>query len=101
MSSIITMGQGNYILIGTYTQTGSKGIYVYGFDEKTGKVLRKTTHQGAANTSAWSRGQAWGLYGYTLMFRYTKNPKYLAQADAIANYILTNKSTVILTKKES
>ena len=46
------------------------------------------TAQGYADSSAWSRGQAWGLYGYTLCYRYTRDPKYLAQADRIAAYIL-------------
>jgi uncharacterized protein YyaL (SSP411 family) len=67
--------------------------HVVDYDVNKGGVIKKTTAQGYANESSWARGQAWGLYGYTLMFRYTKNHKYLAQADAIANYILNNKST--------
>lgn len=45
------MGQGNYILIGTYTQTGSKGIYVYRFDEKTGKATWVSNTEGVQNPS--------------------------------------------------
>jgi unsaturated chondroitin disaccharide hydrolase len=56
----------------------------------TGKVATSVTHQGAAHTSAWARGQAWGLYGYTMMFRETKNPAYLAQAQRIAAFILNH-----------
>jgi uncharacterized protein YyaL (SSP411 family) len=48
------------------------------------------THQGYADSSAWARGQAWALYGYTMMFRETKKPEYLAQAIKIANFILDN-----------
>lgn len=55
-----------------------------------GEVLAKKTHQGAADESAWARGQAWGLYGYTVMYRETKDPKYLAQAHKIAAFILNN-----------
>ncbi|MBA2500535.1 MAG: lactonase family protein [Chitinophagaceae bacterium] len=51
VSSIITMGQSNYILIGTYTQTGSKGIYVYRFDEKTGKASWVSNTEGVQNPS--------------------------------------------------
>jgi hypothetical protein len=65
----------------THSNTTMKEFYrpdyssfqVVDFDQTTGKVLRKTTHQGAANTSAWSRGQAWGLYGFITMYRDTKN----------------------------
>ena len=45
------MGQGNYILIGTYTQTGSKGIYVYRFDEKTGQANWVSNTEGVQNPS--------------------------------------------------
>jgi unsaturated chondroitin disaccharide hydrolase len=58
--------------------------------DKDGKVLRKKTHQGYADYSAWARGQAWALYGYTVMYRETKQKKYLAQAQLIASYILNN-----------
>lgn len=54
----------------------------------TGNVLARVTAQGAADESAWSRGQAWGLYGYTVMYRETKDKKYLDQAVKIAEYIL-------------
>ncbi|MFN8356727.1 MAG: glycoside hydrolase family 88 protein [Spirosomataceae bacterium] len=55
-----------------------------------GEVLAKKTHQGAADESAWARGQAWGLYGYVVMYRETKDPKYLDQANKIAAFILNN-----------
>lgn len=55
-----------------------------------GEVLARKTAQGAADESAWARGQAWGLYGYTVMYRETKNRKYLEQAVKIADFILQN-----------
>ena len=58
----------------------------------TGEVIRKETAQGAADSSAWARGQSWGLYGYTVMYRETKNKKYLNQAQRIADFILNNKN---------
>ena len=54
------------------------------------EVFRKKTHQGAADSSAWARGQGWALYGYTLMFRETKNVKYLRQAEGIAKFIINH-----------
>ena len=61
--------------------------HVVDYDPKTGEVLKKTTHQGYSNSSAWARGQAWALYGYTLCYRYTKNPVYLKLAENIASFI--------------
>jgi unsaturated chondroitin disaccharide hydrolase len=55
-----------------------------------GEVLARKNHQGAADESAWSRGQAWGLYGYTVMYRETKDKKYLEHARNIADFILNN-----------
>lgn len=56
------------------------------------KLLRKTTWQGAHDTSAWARGQAWALYGYTMMYRMTKDARYLDQANKIASFILNHKN---------
>lgn len=62
--------------------------HVVDYDPKTGKVIKKKTNQGAFDESAWARGQAWGLYGYTMMYRDTGDRKYLAFAKKIANYML-------------
>ncbi|MDN5285853.1 MAG: glucuronyl hydrolase [Mucilaginibacter sp.] len=64
--------------------------HVINYDAQTGAVKEKKTAQGFANESAWARGQAWGLYGYTVMYRETKDKKYLDQAQNIAHFILTN-----------
>lgn len=55
-----------------------------------GEVVTKGTHQGYADESAWARGQAWALYGYTDMYRETKDKKYLAQAEKIADFYLNH-----------
>jgi len=62
--------------------------HVVDYDMLTGKVIRRGTAQGAADESAWSRGQGWALYGYTMMYRFTKDQKYLDQAMHIADFIL-------------
>jgi len=69
--------------------------HVIDYDTLTGKVLQKVTAQGYANESAWARGQAWALYGYTMCYRETKNRVYLTQADGIADFILNNKITPV------
>jgi unsaturated chondroitin disaccharide hydrolase len=56
----------------------------------SGSVLAKRTHQGYADESAWARGQAWALYGYTTMYRETKQQKYLTQARRIADFFLNH-----------
>lgn len=60
------------------------------YDPNTGAVIAKKTHQGAYDESAWARGQAWGLYGYTMMYRETKDKKYLKFAERIADYMLNH-----------
>lgn len=62
--------------------------HVVDYDPLTGEVGKKHTHQGAHDTSAWARGQAWGLYGYTMMYRETGDARYLEQATSIAEFIL-------------
>jgi len=65
-------------------------FHVVEYSEKTGAVTKRRTQQGANDSSAWSRGQGWALYGYTLMYRETGDQKYLALANHIANYILNH-----------
>lgn len=64
--------------------------HVVDYDTITGAVINRHTHQGYAHESAWSRGQAWGLYGYTLCYRETGLPEFLEQAEHIANYIFSS-----------
>ena len=63
-------------------------FHVVDYDQATGAPMRKHTHQGYSDASAWSRGQAWGLYGYTMMYRETGDGEDLAQAETIARYLL-------------
>ncbi|MBN9297760.1 MAG: glycoside hydrolase family 88 protein [Filimonas sp.] len=58
------------------------------YDPETGKVLDKVTHQGLTNESSWARGQAWGLYGYTMCYKNTQDKKFLEQAERIAAFIM-------------
>ncbi|KAA8477490.1 glycosyl hydrolase family 88 [Arcticibacter tournemirensis] len=64
--------------------------HVINYNPETGAVQKKRTAQGYADESAWARGQAWGLYGYTVMYRETKNKRYLEQARHIAEFILNH-----------
>ena len=61
--------------------------HLVSFDTINGGFVERVTHQGAFDESAWARGQAWGLYGYVMMYRETKIKAYLEQAIRIADYI--------------
>ncbi|HEX5170337.1 MAG TPA: glycoside hydrolase family 88 protein [Cyclobacteriaceae bacterium] len=64
--------------------------HVVDYDTITGEVLKKNTHQGYSDESAWSRGQAWGLYGYTMCYRETGDSVFLDHAEKIAGFILNH-----------
>jgi len=64
--------------------------HVVDYDPGTGAIQQRRTAQGAFDESAWARGQAWGLYGFTVMYRETKDKKYLDQANHIAQFILNH-----------
>jgi unsaturated chondroitin disaccharide hydrolase len=68
----------------------NSSYHVINYSPQTGAVQQKRTAQGFSNESAWARGQTWGLYGYTVMYRETKDKKYLDQAEAIAGFLLNH-----------
>jgi hypothetical protein len=68
----------------------NSSYHVINYNATTGAVQQKRTAQGFADESAWARGQAWGLYGYTETYRETKDSKYLEQANKIANFVLSH-----------
>ncbi len=59
-----------------------------------GTVESQGTFQGYSDSSSWARGQAWGLYGYTMCYRYTKLDRYLSQARRIADYIISHTDNI-------
>ena len=58
-----------------------------------GTVESRGTFQGYSDSSAWARGQAWGLYGYTMCYRETGDAKYLKHAERIAGFIMHHPNT--------
>lgn len=65
-------------------------FHVVDYNAGDGSVISRKTAQGASDTSVWARGQGWGLYGYTMMYRETRDRKYLDHANKIAAFILNN-----------
>ena len=64
--------------------TAHEGI----FDRSTGEFLKQTTHQGFRGDSCWSRGLAWALYGFGSCYSYTRDPRFLATAEACADFYI-------------
>lgn len=64
--------------------------HVVSYSPDVGTVESKGTYQGYDDESAWARGQAWGLYGYTMCYRFTKQQTYLKAANKIAEFIMSH-----------
>ncbi|MFR9521582.1 MAG: glycoside hydrolase family 88 protein [Rikenellaceae bacterium] len=58
------------------------------FNPVSGEHIRSCTHQGYADDTMWARGQTWGIYGFTMCYRFTQDPKYLAFAEKLAAVFL-------------
>ena len=67
--------------------------HVVDYDPETGEVRKRQTAQGYADESAWARGQAWGVYGYTSCYRESKDAAFLQQAQNIAALIMERVKT--------
>lgn len=76
-------------MINHFRPDGSS-YHVVSYDTITGKVINQVTHQGVSDQSAWSRGQAWGLYGFTMMYRQTGKREYLEHAIKIGKFIMNH-----------
>lgn len=64
--------------------------HVVCYDSATGKVIAKETAQGYSDNSTWARGQAWGIYGFTMCYRETKDPRFLKTALGMADWYINH-----------
>lgn len=71
-----------------FREDGS-AYHIVVYNENTGKIVETRSGQGESTTSAWARGQSWGLYGFTMMYRMSGDERYLQQAERIANYLIS------------
>ncbi|MBQ8673083.1 MAG: alginate lyase family protein [Bacteroides sp.] len=62
--------------------------HVIDYNPETGAVRKRNTHQGHSDDSFWSRGQGWGLYGYTMCYYFTRDENFLSQAEHIADFFI-------------
>ena len=66
--------------------------HVVAYFPETGEVEAKKASQGFSDSSAWARGQAWAIYGFTMCYRFTKNPAYLETAVKAADFFINHKN---------
>ncbi|MCT1524891.1 glycoside hydrolase family 88 protein [Sphingobacterium hotanense] len=62
--------------------------HVVVYNPENGEVVDKQTYQGFAHNSAWSRGQGWGIYGFTMVYRETGDKRFLKTAQGMADFFL-------------
>lgn len=73
-----------------YIVRGDDSSYhTFYFDQENGQPVRGGTQQGYRDGSTWSRGQAWGIYGFALSYRYTGDPLFLETSRRMANYFIS------------
>lgn len=73
-----------------FVRADGSTIHVLEFDLTTGNLIRKTTIQGHSVDSCWSRGQAWGIHGFSLAYEATREEKFLKTAEKLAGYFIKN-----------
>ena len=66
--------------------TAQEGV----FDAQTGEFLRHSTQQGARGDSCWARGLTWALYGFSIAYEYSRDPRFLHTAETCADYYITH-----------
>lgn len=64
--------------------------HTFFFDMKTGKPDHGATCQGYRDGSAWARGQAWGIYGAAVAYKYTKRKSYIDIFKQVTGYFLNH-----------
>lgn len=64
--------------------------HVVDYDTATGKVLAQQTNQGFSDNSQWARGEAWAIYGFTVMYRETKEKRFLDAAQKMADFYINH-----------
>jgi unsaturated chondroitin disaccharide hydrolase len=64
--------------------------HTFDFDPKSGSPLGGSTHQGFADESCWSRGQAWAIHGFAMTFRYTDDARFQRAAMRLADYAIAH-----------
>ncbi|WP_069998967.1 glycoside hydrolase family 88 protein [Cellulosilyticum sp. I15G10I2] len=97
-ASEVTGDKHYYDIAYTHAKTALKYViredhstfHTYFFDKKTGAPSHGATCQGYNDTSAWARGQAWGIYGTVLSYLVTKDEKFAEDFFKVKDYFISN-----------
>jgi len=73
-----------------HIRADGSSFHVVEYNETTGAVIRQRTAQGFSDSSTWSRGQTWGIYGFALMYQNTKEQRYLDTSRRMGTYFISN-----------
>lgn len=84
----IAVTHANTTMANHFRDNGSS-FHMLTYSTEDGSAIAKQTVQGYSDDSSWARGQAWGLYGFTMMYRFTSDEAYLNHAIRIADYIIS------------
>ncbi len=84
------------ICMNEHVRKNYSSYHVVQFDPTTGKVKAKHTHQGFADESTWARGQAWGIYGFALAYKYTQDERFFNISKKMAEYFLERLPTDLI-----
>jgi|GEM_PF-665199 len=77
-------------VLANHVRSNGSTYHVVDYSPTTGAVLDKYTRQGMSDESTWARGQAWAVYGFTMIYRETGDPIFLEAARRTADYLLAN-----------
>jgi unsaturated chondroitin disaccharide hydrolase len=76
--------------LANHVRDNGSTYHIVMFDPSDGHVMSRGTRQGAGDETTWARGQAWAIYGFTMMYRETKVPDFLDGARRTADYYLAH-----------
>ncbi|VUC23277.1 unnamed protein product [Clonostachys rosea] len=75
--------------LANHIRSDYSSYHLVSYDSKNGNVRHRLTNQGYAHDSTWARGQAWALYGFSTVYNFTKEDRFLDAAIQIADYFLS------------
>lgn len=81
---------------GNFVRPDYSTVHAVEFDQVTGHATRKFTFRGYADGSCWSRGQAWGVYGFVATARATGKIEYLKLAERLADHFLSRLDATLI-----
>ncbi len=88
---VISRSHADVTLKNHYRPDGS-AYHIVDYNPETGKIIDRYAGQGKSKEGPWARGQSWGLYGFTMMYRETKDKRYLDRATSVADFLLSHKN---------